>query len=79
VHNHTYANKSENLTTSQQDTTNETTEHEENEGYGEDEECCSTSDECLLAIGVQKLVIIVKLCLSGKQLARFGEGHQKAK
>ena len=66
VHDHTYANKSENLT-SQQDTTNETAECEENEDDGEDKEYCSTSDECLLAIGVQKVVTVVKLCLSGKQ------------
>ena len=66
VHDHTYANKSENLTP-QQDTTNETAECEENEDDGEDKEYCSTSDECLLAIGVQKVVTVVKLCLSGKQ------------
>ena len=52
MHDHTYASKSENLT-SQQDTTNETAECEEN---GEDKEYCRTSDECLLAIGVQKVV-----------------------
>ena len=45
----------------------ETAECEENGDDGEDKEYCSTSDECLLVIGVQKVVTVVKLCLSSKQ------------
>ena len=76
MHDHTYANKSESLP-AQQDITMTAECEEDEDAYGEDKECCSTSDECLLAIGVQKVVTVIKLCLSGEQRENLERATRK--
>ena len=63
AHDHTYASKSKGA---EDLTTNETAECEENED-DEEKECDNTSDRYFLAIGVQKVTTVIKLCLSSKQ------------
>ena len=63
AHDHTYASKPKDI----EDLTDKTAKCEKNEGDGEDKECCSTSDECLLTIDIHKLTAVAKLCLSSTQ------------
>ena len=63
AHDHTYASKPKDI----EDLTDKTAKCEENEGDGEDKECCSTSDECLLTIDIHTMTAVAKLCLSSSQ------------
>ena len=63
VHDHTYTRKSE---AAENFTANDTVECEKNE-QSEDTECYDTTEEHFLAIGVQKVATVIKLCLSSKQ------------
>lgn len=47
--------------------TDKSAECEETKGHGENKECCSTSDESLLTIDIQKLMsTVAKLCLPSR-------------
>ena len=66
AHDHTYARKSEGAKIFIPTDTVECEENEELDN-GEDMECYDATEEHFLAIGVQKIAIVIKLCLSSKE------------
>ena len=66
AHDHTYARKSEGAKIFIPTDTVECEENEELDN-GEDMECYDATEEHFLAIGVQKIATVIKLCLSSKE------------